>query len=266
MRFSFGKNWLGFSSVQTQRNLESAKNDLELWLGSVINGRTVIDIGSGSGLHSLAFWNLGAKYVVSFDFDEESVKATKKCWIEAGCPENWIVLEGDILSDAFVNSLGRFDIVYSWGVLHHTGEMWRAINNAFSLARENSLIWLSLYQDEKNYERDLKMKINFNRSTWFGKKHMVFHALIKQLRSRRRKGQSLKFWKDVRGRGMSTYFDLVDWIGGYPYEVTSPEKLIDYVKARYGFGLLKYNYSEACAVYLFGLCTEESPLFVESFY
>ena len=39
-------------------------------------------------------------------------------------------------------------------------------------------------------------------------------------------------------RGMSRWHDVVDWIGGYPFEVASPEAVVDFCRAR-GFSLLR---------------------------
>ena len=73
---------------------------------------------------------LGAT-VTSFDYDPQSVACTRELR-RRYFPDDaaWTVTEGSVLDRAFVDGLGTFDIVYSWGVLHHTGAMWDAIGLA----------------------------------------------------------------------------------------------------------------------------------------
>ena len=79
-----------------------------------LSGMTFLDVGSGSGLFSLAAYNLGAK-VVSFDFDAQSVWCTNQLR-ERFCSDKrrWTVKIGSILEADFIKTLGHFDIVYSW--------------------------------------------------------------------------------------------------------------------------------------------------------
>jgi len=119
--FSFGKNWTNYLDTVSDSEVESAEQDIMTWLGkSSVTDRTVIDIGSGSGIHSLAFYRLGAKVVHSYDYDRNSVHATKTLWQKTNQPVNWVVEHGSILDSDYVQSLGQFDNVYSWDVLHHT--------------------------------------------------------------------------------------------------------------------------------------------------
>ena len=148
-RFEFGKNWKNFLKKITHERISIAENSLIKMLGlDNLSGKRFIDIGCGSGLFSLSARNLGAK-VFSFDFDEYSVwcaeNLRKKYNYE---DENWIVKRGSIIDRDFVNSLGKFDIVYSWGVLHHTGEMWSAIDSSTSLVDEKGTLFISIYNDQ----------------------------------------------------------------------------------------------------------------------
>ena len=145
--FSFGRNWTDFLETVGEEEVEKAETDIGEWLGEgSVSGKDVIDIGSGSGIHSFAFIHLGARRVHSFDFDQFSVEATKRLWSARGEPGHWAVEHGSVLDKEYLDSLGQFDIVYSWGVLHHTGEIWKAVKNCFGVVRPGGMVWISLYQ------------------------------------------------------------------------------------------------------------------------
>ena len=91
---------------------------------------TFLDVGCGSGLHSPAALTAGAKRIVSFDLDSDSVETSRRLWELVGKPKNWVICQGSILDHEFVTTLEPADIVYSWGVLHHTGDMWTALRYA----------------------------------------------------------------------------------------------------------------------------------------
>src|SRR5689334_7412955 len=131
LRFGFGKNWADYIEKHfTEHVLEQSRTHLASFLrmGS-LKGLTFLDVGCGSGLHSLAAWRLGAERIISFDFDVDSDATTERIRTAAGAPDNWTVMQGSVLDRAFMASLPKSDIVYSWGVLHHTGDMWSAVRN-----------------------------------------------------------------------------------------------------------------------------------------
>src|SRR5450432_3200778 len=119
-RFEFGKNWAAFLAGMNDARIAAGEQSLrEMLQIDSLQGKTFLDIGSGSGLFSLAARRLGAK-IQSFDYDPASVACTRE--LKARYypeDENWTVASGSVLDADYVNSLGRFDVVYSWGVLHH---------------------------------------------------------------------------------------------------------------------------------------------------
>ncbi|TXE02415.1 class I SAM-dependent methyltransferase [Algoriphagus aquimarinus] len=253
LRFGFGKNWLNYVKEVNEESIQAAKENIQLWVGNEnLNDKRIIDIGCGSGIHSYAFFELGAKEVISFDYDINSVRAARILWEKSGKPKNWKIFQGSVLEIEFLKGLGQFDLVYSWGVLHHTGDLWKAISNTnYYLTNDDSIIWLALYQGVDTFQHDLKLKINYNTAGYLGKRFIVWKEIFRIMKRRRVKGKNPLTWNVKRGRGMSTYYDLIDWLGGYPYEVCTVDQLSNYMAKHGNWGLLKYNDDEACAVTIF---------------
>src|SRR5262245_35300500 len=125
--FEFGANWSRFLATVNEDRIAAAVGSLQKMLAiPSLDGRTFLDVGSGSGLFSLAAHRLGAR-VVSFDYDPQSVACTQQMKQRFADQTNWHVTHGSALDEEFLQRLGSFDVVYAWGVLHHTGQMWRAI-------------------------------------------------------------------------------------------------------------------------------------------
>ena len=153
--FAFGKNWRKFLRKIYQSRISDSVADMKeigLRYGVDFPGARCIDIGSGSGLHSVAMMILGAKELVCIDADADSVIATQMM-IARGRSEGLFpsykndptVIRGSILSNEDVSSIGKFDFVYSWGVLHHTGDMKKAIENALFLVSDAGVAYFTLY-------------------------------------------------------------------------------------------------------------------------
>ncbi|MGZ3275156.1 MAG: class I SAM-dependent methyltransferase, partial [Caulobacteraceae bacterium] len=132
LRYGFGKNWAEFIKEKLSDEIveDSRRHMAELLKSDSLKGKTFLDIGCGSGIHSLAALRMGAEKIISFDYDVDSVNTTKKVREWAGAPDNWTVFQGSVLDKSLMESIEKVDVVYSWGVLHHTGSMWEAIANA----------------------------------------------------------------------------------------------------------------------------------------
>lgn len=253
--FSFGENWRDFVEHMSDDAVMRARTDIEEWLGPTgVSGKTVLDLGCGSGVHSLCFHMLGAKEIVSIDVDPHSVETTRLLWERAGKPANWRILHGSALDRDFMGQLGEHEIVYSWGVLHHTGSMWEALENARARVRRGGQFWIALYVKGPKYPQHLATKKKYNRASRLGKKIMVWKHILGMMRDRRRVGLDPFAWNERDGRGMDTYHDVIDWLGGLPYEVASREEVVAFCGER-GFALekIKETNEGGCNIYLFSL-------------
>jgi len=247
-RFEFGQNWREFLQTLDDERIAIAESSLKEMLGKEsLEGLSFLDIGSGSGLFSLAARRLGAR-VHSFDYDPESVACTEELR-QRYFPEDddWVVERASVLDRDYVNSLGTFDIVYSWGVLHQTGEMWQALGIVSTRVKEAGQLFISIYNDQGGASNRWRMiKRLYNRSPDFIRTLIVLAVgaywevrsfLIRLVRLQ----NPLPFsdWeKKKQARGMSVWYDLVDWVGGYPHEVAKPEQIFDFFSEQ-GFTLLR---------------------------
>lgn len=251
-RFEFGKNWRQFLDTLNDDRIERAEASLRRMLEvDTLAGKTFLDIGSGSGLFSLAARRLGAK-VFSFDFDPHSVGCTMELR-RRYFPESpdWTIEEGSALDPEYIRSLGLFDIVYSWGVLHHTGQMWKGLENAQMAVKPGGKLFIAIYNDTGTQsQRWLRIKQIYNK---LPKPLRPPYAALMCLPDEARvlgravldgkPGNYVRWWKEYgQRRGMSRWHDIVDWVGGLPYEYASPEEIFEFYKAR-DFALTKLKCS-----------------------
>jgi 2-polyprenyl-3-methyl-5-hydroxy-6-metoxy-1,4-benzoquinol methylase len=253
--FSFGKNWSDFISKHfSEERVATSQQHLLKFLGlNDLRGKHFLDIGCGSGLQSLSAFLSGAEKILSFDVDDYSVKTCTEIKKKYHDPQNWSVLKGSILDNSFFSKIEPADIVYSWGVLHHTGDMWTAIKNSSTLIKDSGIFYIALYTTDYNSEYWLEVKKTYNRVNNFHKKIMEIKYLIRHLFL----PYLLKFknplkivWEYKKNRGMSYMTDVRDWLGGYPYEYARPEEVIFFCK-KLNLELINMKTGEANTEYLF---------------
>ena len=235
-RFRFGANWLAFSShIDAERLNEAIRSLQDAFRCQSFEGRVLLDIGCGSGLFSLAARKLGAD-VVSIDFDEDSVACAKQLREGNKIPESqWRIHQGSVLDKSLISKLGSADLVYCWGVMHHTGNMQEAIDNVASLVSKSGLLCLSIYNQQGGAsKRWLLIKQFYHRLPhWMRSPYVVliagFYEVYFALARLAKMKNPLPFsdWQQKKkDRGMSAWHDWVDWIGGLPFEVASPDDVV----------------------------------------
>ena len=262
MRFEFGENWSRFLEQVDEQRIRAAEESLVQMMegGEAVAGRTFLDAGSGSGLFSLAALRLGATRVHSFDYDSRSVATTEEIKRRFAPGESrWTIERGDVLDGAYVERLGTWDIVYSWGVLHHTGDMWTAIANAIHLVAPDGSFFLAIYNDQGWKTRLWTYVKRLYNANAIGRAAVV-SVFIPYWVLRGAAADLLRFRNPLRRyrqrhspRGMSLMRDWIDWLGGYPFQAASPEAVFRFVRER-GFelrNLATYGVGLGCNEFVF---------------
>ncbi len=226
--FAFGKNWRSFAGlIDDERIANSDRGVQRLFPDGALNGKTVIDIGCGSGLPALSLLRAGAAHVTCIDIDADSV-ATARDTLERHAPAAaWSAAVTSVFEAS-----GRYDAVYSWGVLHHTGDMWRAIDKAGAMVAPGGILAIAIYAEtplcgvwkvEKAIYARASAPVQKLIRILFG----VWRTVISGLATGFRKRPPT----DGR-RGMERDHDIHDWLGGYPYESATPEEIDAFLTAR----------------------------------
>ncbi len=254
--FEFGKNWEDFvRSRLTQERMDHSRSRLLKFLGLPhLAGCRFLDIGCGSGLSSLGAFDAQAAIVDSFDVDPQSVAATGIVRTLRSDPANWHLRQGSVLDEGFMATVEPADIVYSWGVLHHTGRMWDAIRFASTKVRPGGLFCIAIYIKTPLSAHWLQIKKRYNLSGRWGRRVMearyIYNDLIHPNRFRPWRIPA-RLNDRNRDRGMSYLHDVRDWLGGYPYEDATIEEVLRFAREHLGMEWLNLRTGEACIEYLF---------------
>jgi 2-polyprenyl-6-hydroxyphenyl methylase/3-demethylubiquinone-9 3-methyltransferase len=233
MQFDFGKNWDEFSrhALDAARVAE-AKEYFELLTDGIdLNGKTFLDIGFGQGLSLLIATEMGA-VSTGVDINPKCATVLKK---NAGFypdldAESIRVITGSILDTSIMQELkssGTYDVVHSWGVLHHTGNMDLSMINAASLVKPGGYFIIAIYNTHWSSPVWKKIKWVFNKSPVWLQKTMIalFYPIIWLAKLLVTRKNPLN-----QERGMDFFYDIIDWLGGYPYEYATPKEIIAFVE------------------------------------
>ncbi len=232
MQFDFGKNWSKFSQVAlSEEKVSQARKDFAaLFQGIELHERSFLDVGFGQGLSLLIAAEQGA-HVVGCDISPAccEVLERNRVYFRQMHDSRMDLVVGSITEEDTVRTLrdrapdgsGQYDIVHSWGVLHHTGDMKRALKNVCSLVKPGGRLILAIYNKHWTSPVWLVIKYGYNRLAFLQKPlvallyPVIYLAKLAATRRNPRKQQ----------RGMDFYFDVVDWVGGYPYEYASVSEI-----------------------------------------
>jgi 2-polyprenyl-6-hydroxyphenyl methylase/3-demethylubiquinone-9 3-methyltransferase len=226
--YSFGKNWLEYSQSINSIHVDHVTSDLSRLLNlKDLTQKSVLDIGCGSGVHDVGFYQLGCRNLTAIDYDQDCITATNQT-LEKFCPgSGYKILQGDILSSK-TQSLGKFDIVYSWGVLHHTGNLLEAICKASTLVAREGHLAIALYRKTLmcgfwKAEKRLYSRLPRIFQRFLELIYISFFSIALLFTQKTSITNYIESYSSKRG--MNFFADVKDWLGGYPYESISPHEL-----------------------------------------
>lgn len=224
--FEFGQNWRDYAKTIDQKRVDSAIAGVQKLFPQGLAGKTVLDVGCGSGLHAFAALSMGAASVTAVDIDENSVSTTHELLTRLAPNLNWSARVESVF-DLSPTTTGTFDVVYSWGVLHHTGNMWRAIDKAASLVKPDGEFAVAIYNATRLdalWRAEKYFYTNAHRSLQWLFRQGFMSAVVAAKLARGR--NPVAFFRDYpKQRGMNFTHDVHDWLGGYPYETSDAEEM-----------------------------------------
>lgn len=227
--FDFGSNWDAFSQdkIDAECIAVAARSIQSLLEKDDLNGLSFLDIGCGSGIFTIAAYQLGASRIVGIDINPKCIAVSERNRdrVAAGAPITF--QRASVLNPVSLDTLGTFDLVYAWGSLHHTGSMWEGIRNAARRVSSGGTLVLAIYNKHLSSPAWKTIKWVYNGLPRFGQTLLVvlFAGIIYV-------AKFLVTWRNPleKDRGMDFWYDVIDWVGGYPYEYATPEEVKTFVR------------------------------------
>jgi SAM-dependent methyltransferase len=255
-RFAFGKNWQSFAAIADEESISEAQRGLvKLFPNGELRGARILDVGCGSGLSMAAALRLGASQVDGVDIDPNSIEAARSLLSKFDVGKNWSVETANLLWLA----PQPYDVVYSWGVLHHTGEMWRALEHVTTFVRPGGLLAVAIYRRTPAcafWRREKKLYSSAPATVRLLIRSLYKTAYLSAIAASGRNPFGYVFNYHNRTRGMSFHHDIHDWLGGYPYESASPDEIAAFM-AQHGFSVERLFQRPAAVKGLFGTHCDE---------
>lgn len=236
--FDFGENWRRYSTVALDAaRVQAAREALIELVGQArVSGKRFLDVGCGSGIVAIAAAHCSAAEVVGIDISADAVEVSRKNATRYGPMGNTPSFQQcSILDRDRLAVLGQFGTVYAWGSLHHTGRMWDALANAASLVGAGGTLAVAIYNRHVTSPAWKVIKWSYNWSPRLIQRGMVYAAVPPIAAAKYAITRRNPWHKE---RGMDFYTDVIDWVGGYPYEYARPGEVVARVEAL-GFTLLK---------------------------
>ncbi len=221
--FAFGKNWASYAELVTPAKITEAVAGLKRLVGDELTGQRWLDVGCGSGLHSLAALQLGAAEVVATDLDPDSVTTTRALLTHLAPTARWQAREHSVF-DLAQAGFGQFGVVYSWGVLHHTGDLSGALRAAAAAVAPGGLLVFALYRKTPlcslwKLEKRFYAHASPRTQRLLRAGYIALYRLALRLTGRNLKRHIEEYQTN---RGMDFAHDVHDWMGGWPYESITP--------------------------------------------
>jgi 2-polyprenyl-6-hydroxyphenyl methylase/3-demethylubiquinone-9 3-methyltransferase len=152
---------------------------------------------------------------------------------------------------------GAFDVVYSWGVLHHTGAMHEALRRATQAVAPGGHFAFALYHRTRMCGFWRREKRWYAAASPRAQRvaRAIYTALLR-LRVGLTGGDFRAYVANYHSqRGMEFGHDVHDWMGGYPYESISAPEVAAFMQ-RLGFAHVR-SFTSPLTIGLFGSGCDE---------
>lgn len=153
---------------------------------SWFEGKKVLDLGCGGGRWSFGLASLGAE-ITAVDVNKSALRSTEEALKPFSSKKHRFILSQIETLDAVLPN-DNFDLVWSWGVIHHCSSFTKALRTAGNYVKDGGLLYLYLYGRESvPYANDIekfKRRLYFNSLKSWEEKEKYLLAFAKGDRKR----------------------------------------------------------------------------------